>query len=182
MPFDVSATTMTAIQKALREAGQYEPVRAALGAEAQRVLDEPNGTRWHPGAVANEVWAAIVQVAGPAGLEALNLRMTQKSFGPIVRPLLKVALALGGNSPATIFKRLGEALHVAMRGVQVTWAASGPSAGNLTFEYPVAMANVVVESSWRGVLRFSEELTGVPLRFDGFAADGERRFTFRLSW
>jgi hypothetical protein len=130
-----------------------------------------------------EVWGAIIDAFGAPKLEELNLLLTQQSFSRIVRPFVKVALALGGNSPATILAQLDDAIKVATRHVRVVWVAAGPQGGAVTFEYPRPMLRSdVVEYGWRGVMRFGGELTGKPLRFGPFQRESAQRFTFPVSW
>ncbi|MEW6433633.1 MAG: hypothetical protein AB1730_19165 [Myxococcota bacterium] len=180
--FEVSAMNLSALTRALEARGLLDRVKAAVKPETRAALDDPMSARWHPGAVAVDTWQAIVDAEGPAQLEALNLKVTAESFGPVVRPLVKVALALGGSSPATVFARLNDAIKVATRGVTVTWTPSGAQAGQVAFEYPCAMPPVVVEHGWRGVMRFGEELTGKTLRFERFEVASDRRFVFHVAW
>lgn len=183
MDFEVSATNLAGLMKALEADGSAAKVLSLVSAPTQAILKMPHAQRWHPGAVAVEAWSAIIDAFGAPRLEQLNLLITRQSFGPIVRPLVKVALALGGNSPATVLARLDDAIKVATRNVKVTWVAGGPTAGTVSFEYPRAMPRPdVVEYGWRGAMRFGEELTGKPIRFGAFQCDSDRRFTFPVSW
>lgn len=183
MDFEVSATNLAGLVKALEADGSAAKVMARLSAPTQAILKMPHAQRWHPGVVAVETWSAIIDSLGAPKLEQLNLMLTRQSFGPIVRPLVKVALALGGNSPATVLARLDDAIKVATRNVHVTWTAAGPRNGTVTFEYPRAMPRSdVVEYGWRGAMRFGEELTGKALQFGPFQCESDRRFTFPVSW
>jgi len=179
--FEVSAMNLAAMVRALQPGGLLEPVRAQLKPATAAAIDNPHGSRWHPGDVAVDLWETIVRVHGPERLEAMNLKLTADSFGPVVRPLVMVALALGGRSPATVFSRLGDASKVATRGVEVTWEPDGPSAGRVSFAYGREMPPVVVEYGWRGVMRFGEELTGKIFAFR-FEPQSDRRFVFHVSW
>lgn len=180
--FEVSAMNLAGLAKALTARGLIDRVKAEVQPATRAALENPMSARWHPGAVAVDAWEAIIKVDSPAQLEALNLKLTAESFGPIVRPLVKVALALGGSSPANVFARLNDAIRVATRGVTVTWTASSPTSGQVAFEYGRAMPPVVVEHGWRGVMRFGEELTGKTFRFERFEAASDRRFVFHVSW
>lgn len=180
--FEVSAMNLSGLVKALTSRGLIEKVKAEVRPETLAALENPMSARWHPGALAVDVWNAVIKVDGPQQYEALNLKLTSESFGPVVRPLIKVALALGGSSPATIFSRLNDAIKVATRGVTVSWAPSGPTAGQVTFEYPCAVPPPVVEHGWRGVMRFGEELTGKTFRFERFEIASDRRFVFHVAW
>lgn len=180
--FEVSSMNLSSLVRALTARGLLEKVLAEVKPETKAALDNPLLQKWHPGAVAVDAWQAIVTVAGAAQLEALNLKVTSESFGPVVRPLVKVALALGGSSPATFFSRFADGLKVATRGVTATWTATGRQSGQVAFEYPCPVPPVVVEYGWRGVMRFGEELTGKTIRFERFEVASDRRFVFHLAW
>lgn len=182
MSFEVSGINLSALAKVLQAEGLYAQVAAEVAPETRLVLERPLLSTWHPGRHGEALWAAVIKVGGPAKLEELNLKLTRQSFGPVVRPLVKVALALTGSSPATLFSRLNEAVKVATRGLNVTWAPRSASAGDLTFEYPGPIDRAVVEHGWRGVIRFGEELISQSVRFDGFEALSDRRFVFHISW
>lgn len=174
---------LAALVKALQADGSAAKVLERVSAPTRAVLQMPHGQRWHPGAIAVETWGAIIDTSGAPKLEALNLALTRQSFGPIIRPLVKVALALGGSSPATVLARLDDAIKVATRNVHATWKSDDAQSGSITFEYPRAMTRTdVVEFGWRGAMRFGEELTGKPLQFGSFQILSDRRFTFPVRW
>ncbi|MER2561072.1 MAG: hypothetical protein ABTQ32_10150, partial [Myxococcaceae bacterium] len=102
MDFEVSAMNLAALVKALQADGSAAKVLGRVAPQTRAVLEMPHGQRWHPGVIAVETWGAIIDTSGGPKLEALNLALTRQSFGPIIRPLVKVALALGGSSPATV--------------------------------------------------------------------------------
>lgn len=174
---------LAALVKALQADGSAAKVLERVSAQTRAVLEMPHGQRWHPGAIAVETWGAIIDTSGAPKLEALNLALTRQSFGPIIRPLVKVALALGGSSPATVLARLDDAIKVATRNVHAKWVPQGAQAGSITFEYPGPMRRTdVVEFGWRGAMRFGEELTGKTLRFGAFQSLSDRSFMFPVSW
>lgn len=183
MDFEVSATNLAALAKALKADGSSETVLARLSAPTRAVLEMPHAVQWHPGAVAVEVWGAVIDAFGAPKLEELNLLLTRQSFGPIVRSFVKVALALRGNSPATVLSQFDEAIKVATRHVRVAWVAAGPQGGTVSFEYPRPMLRSdVVEYGWRGVMRFGGELTGKQVAFGTFQCESPQRFSFPVSW
>jgi hypothetical protein len=155
--FEVSAMQVAGFAKALGTLGLAEQVRARVAPSTLAALNQPYGARWHPGQVVVDVSDAIVAVGGPSALEAVTYEMTKQSFGPVVRPLLSVMLALTGNSPASLFSRLHQTVGVAMRGVEVDWAATGERGGTLSLTYPITLPPESL-NTWRGVVRFLFEL------------------------
>lgn len=155
-PFEVSAMHVAGMGKALEKVGQLAAVLQQVSAATRAALERPYDARWHPGAVLVETSDALLALGGAPALEAMTYEMTRQSFGPVLRPLISVALALTGNDPAAIFSRVGESLKVAMRGVDVTWEPAERS-GMLSLTYPVPLPPDSV-ASWRGVVRFLFEL------------------------
>ncbi|MBL8917774.1 MAG: hypothetical protein JNJ54_02860 [Myxococcaceae bacterium] len=179
----MSATNLGGLVKALAAEGLFDQLTAKLSPGTLAVLQNPHGRRWHPGTIALETWGAIIDVAGGPKFEALNLRITRDSFGPIVRPMLKVVLALGGSSPATLFSRLDDTIKVATKGLRATWTPAGKNGGTVVFEYPCPVPRAdVVEYGWRGALRFGDELTGKPLAFGPVERRSDRAFAFPVTW
>ncbi|MFZ5444451.1 MAG: hypothetical protein ACOZQL_30950 [Myxococcota bacterium] len=156
--YEVSSVHLSAFIKMARAMGVLERVLPTLSAGTRAVVERPSDARWYPAQVISELAEQVLAVAGGEVLEELNYRMTKESLGRLILPVLKVALAIAGNSPATIFSRLDDVLAVAMRGIRVEWTPQGPTAGTLRFVYPEAPPRSA-ESSWRGALRFGFELT-----------------------
>lgn len=182
MAFEVSGLTMAGFVRALEAEKLLEPVRARLSFAARSLLDDPHSSRWHPGKLNIEFLEAVLAVSSPAMLEKLNRDLTSKSFGPIVKPLARVAIAIGGSSPATVFARLNEAVAIGMRGLTITWTAASRTSGQVALEYAEPVPAQVVEPSWRGVLAIAEELTSKPVRFDAFESTSPTRHVFHVSW
>ena len=182
-PFEVSAMHVNGMVKVLDALGYQARVAAQVSPGTRAALERPYDARWHPGTVLVEVSNAVIALKGGPALEVMTYEMTKQSFGPVLRPLISVALALTGNDPASIFSRVGESLKVAMRGVEVHWDANGPKAGTLAITYPMALPPDAVES-WRGVVRFLFELAKNP---EGRVAqheqaNGARTLRLQLAW
>lgn len=182
MDFEISAMNVDGFAKALKAEGLYDEVLPELPREAQVLLQKPFDKLWHRADPMVEAWRVLVRKIGGPRYEALNLRLTRDSFGPVVRPLLKIALVLGGSSPASVFSRVEDAIKVAMKNVTASWTRTGAQSGHITIEYPCAMDAELAQYGWQGVFRFADELTGKPLRFDRFEALTDRRFVFHVSW
>ena len=123
------------------------------------MLDHPYDEKWVSAQVIEDLINCLADAHGPDALDEVNFAMTKDSLGKVVLPMLRVALAITGRSPATIFSRLGDSVKVAMKGVEVKWTPDGPNAGRVTLRYPQSMPQVV-HYAWRGVFRFAWDLTG----------------------
>ncbi len=77
-------------------------------------------------------------------------------------PLLKVALAISGNSPATAFARLADILPVIMRGMASRYDATSPTSGLVTITYPEQVSlDRFAGGGWTGALRYAYFLCGL---------------------
>lgn len=181
-PFEVSGMHVAGLAKALEKLGYLPGVLARVSEATRAALERPWDARWHPGAVLVEASDAVVALEGGLALEAMTYEMTRQSFGPVLRPLISVALALTGNDPAALFSRVDESLKVAMRGVDVTWEREGRG-GTLSLTYPIPLPPDSV-ASWRGVVRFLFELarcsTGRLAHHE--LLNGLRTLRLRLTW
>lgn len=167
---------------AARELGLLEKAEPQLTAETRAVLANPYGAKWVSMHVIQDLTAALARVHGPECLDELNLRMTRNSLGKLVLPMLRVALAITGRSPATIFSRLDDSVKVAMKGVSATWLAKGPNAGMVTLRYPEAPP-AVVHHAWRGVFRFGFEITERQGRLTAHRyLDGGKTIELEVEW
>lgn len=156
--YEASAVHVAAFVAAARELGYFEKAEPDLAPETRAVIADPYAKKWVSANVIQDLTVCIARRCGPESLEHLNLLMTRRSLGKLVLPMLKVALAITGRSPATVFSRLDDSVKVAMRGVTATWQPNGPNAGRVTLRYVEPMPDVV-HHAWRGIFRFGFEIT-----------------------
>ena len=157
-PYLASSVHIAGFVAATRRLGFMEKVLPLLSPETKKVVESPYDQKWVSAHVIQDLSNALADAHGPEALEKVNYMMTNDSLGKLVLPMLRVALAITGRSPATIFSRLGDTLKVAMKGVTVKWTPDGPNAGRVTLTYPEPMP-LVVHYSWKGVFRFAFDLT-----------------------
>lgn len=181
--FEVSALNLGGRVRLLEAQGLLGDVRAACREETRVHIDAPSRFKWLPGAALIDLSESVIRLYGAPRFEELEYQLTAKAFGPVVRPVLRVAMALGGATPASLLGRFDDVVKVALRGVKVTWAPGGPREGSVSVEYPCMVPPAVIEPGWRGVMRFSDDLTGTPLHVGRMEVQpGERRFTYPVSW
>lgn len=180
--YEVSATYFGAVADGLKRVGQLDAVLAACPSDAAAVLQNPWLETWHPARLLEAVGDAVLGVAGPAAFEEIGYRTMRARYGDIVLPMLKSSLRSSGNSPAAIFATLDGQVKVAMRGLDVRWKPSSPSAGVLTVKYP-RVVGAPVEATWRGIFRFAFEVCQKQGAVDAVErlADGAV-LAFSLSW
>jgi hypothetical protein len=159
MAYEVSSVALSSFAKAARELNVLEPALAKVSARSKEAFATPHRQSWWPAPILQELTAALAETAGPDVLAEVNYRMTRESMGPIVMPIIRVAMALTGRSPATVFARLNDAMAAGMRDVTIHWVPSGAKGGSVTFRYPEKVPTII-HHAWAGIFRFGYELTG----------------------
>lgn len=178
--WQASSVQVAGLMKQVHARGLAEQVLAKCSDDTRRAFTSPYSTRWHSGTVLVEFSEAIVAVAGSKTFGDMNYDMTRASFGPILGPMLQVALAITGRTPATLLARMPQAIESALKNVQVTWESTGATSGTLRFVYPCDIRPDTLHA-WLGALRFIEELSGTTLRFEEQRVEIDR-ITLRIAW
>lgn len=178
--WEASAVQLNGLLKQAQTRGVAEAVLARCSPATQAVFANPHASRWHPGPALAEFSEALMEVSGPATLETINYEMSRAAFGPILRPMLQVTLALTGRTPATLLARMPMSIAQAVRGVGCEWSSLNATSGVLAFQYPGGISRNA-EHSWRGALRFVGELAGATLRIERVEHIGGR-LAFTVAW
>ncbi|MCU0697438.1 MAG: hypothetical protein MUC96_13005 [Myxococcaceae bacterium] len=177
-----SAVYLAGLVKSIRAAGLLEAVLERVPPETRAVVDNPYGQRWHPWTHGAALATAVLELAGPRALEDITFVMARDSFGPILTPMLQVALTLMGMSPASVFSRVDQSIKPAIQGVTARFDATGPTSGAVSFEYPTVPAPFA-DTSWRGGLRFMFHLVGLEGRIGPCERlEGGRVLRYAVSW
>lgn len=182
--FEVSAMNMRAFSSGLEASGRRAEVLSKLTPEARAAYDAPFAVRWHPGRYAVSAWEHTYALGSEPLLTQVNDHVSRNSFGPVVRPLARVALAISGASPATLFSRLGSIVALAVRGLSFGWESRSRTSGSLTVTYPRPVPGHLL--GWPSVIRAGADLAGVPIILDAFRPrDGHpinTIFTYDVHW
>lgn len=181
--FEVSGMNLKGLLDALDARGLREQVVAQVSQEVQAACAEPMRRKWYPSAVTVEIWTALVRIGGPQLLEDVSFGIVRRAYGPVVGPLVKVALALSSSSPAALFSQFGRFTSLALRNVQFNWESTGANSGIVTVRYPRPMPQEIAEPAWRGIFRIGPELTGKDIRVEQCVArTDENAFEFHVGW
>ncbi len=182
MAYEASSLHVSGFLAAAAELGVLEKAEPKLSPQSQTTIAHLFEQKWVPATVIQDLTACIGEAYGNDSLEHLNYLMTKRSLGRLVLPMLRVALAITGSSPATIFSRLGDSLKVAMRGVESTWVRQSETSGTVTLRYPVVPPQIV-HHAWRGVFRFGFEITGHDGRLVAHRyLDGGKTLELDVTW
>lgn len=183
MKFEFNALNLSGIVKGLRAAGVLPALLDSVSAPLKQALESPFAERWYQGELLTELWMKVGALHGWQKVEDINFDVTMRSLGPVVRPLIRVALALTDASPAAVFSRMGSLASTAIRNVEFGWEAQSKTSGAMWLRYPDPVPPPFVEHCWAGIFRTGSELVGKPVKVERFeVSESERRFTFHLSW
>lgn len=179
--WQASAVQVAGLFKQVKLKGLDAKALAKCSPATRAVFENPWSARWHSGETLTEFSRVVVELVGREGFADLNYDMARASFGPILRPMIQVALAITGRSPATVFARVPSSLESALRNVVSTWEPTGKTGGVLRFAYPCVI-DPDTEWAWRGAIRFIGELSGTPARIDEAKLIDGSALQFTLSW
>jgi hypothetical protein len=126
---------------------------------------------------------AMDQVMGGDAIEEVYYDHVRRSVGPLLAPFVKVALALAGKDPRTIYKRMDDMMLSVVKGVKCSWAEESATSGVLSVLYVRDEVKLPSLRAWSGVIRYTFDLCEVKgqvsPRFKDF--DGHR-LDYDLRW
>lgn len=181
MEWEANAVQLAGLVRQARARGLLEPALLRCSEATRAAVTQPHAARWHPGAVLVEFSEALIAVSDASTFESVNYEMSRDSFGPILRPMVQVAMTLTGRSPATILSRMPAAIASAVRNVTCTWTPEGPRGGVLAFVYPSDISANAAHA-WRGAIRFVAELAGASIEVKKLEHLAQRTLRFTLGW
>jgi hypothetical protein len=158
-PFEVSALLVTGFKRACVQLQLAEAARALMEPDVAAMWDRPDTSRWHPGHLFQHMTEALVKVASREQMAEMNYRMCRDQFGPIVTGMIRIAVALTGPSPHTVFGNLKPMVGLAIRGAVPEYERTGPQSGKFAMTYPLPFPDSTA-NAWAGVMRYCCELVG----------------------
>jgi hypothetical protein len=128
---------------------------------AELIEKPPFPFAWMPAVAMDELESALSMVAGRQACVDLGMTAGRKLGGSVIQPVLKMATALFGNTPATVFQNLERFYSMVLKGMKFEYEATGPKAGIVRAtaggpRVPAALFDVT-----RGNLSYVFELCGV---------------------
>src|SRR6266481_6282797 len=113
----------------LRERQLLDDVKARLSPSSRRVLEKPPfALSWQPSAPLEEI-EKLLFAKSPELVVELGHAAGRQLSGTLVAPVLKMALSMFGQTPATMFGHLDRFFSMAVRGFGFQYEPSGASAG-----------------------------------------------------
>jgi hypothetical protein len=130
-------------------------------ATAELIEKPPFPFAWMPATPMDELQSALSLIAGAQACVDLGVTAGRKLGGTVIEPVLRMATALFGNTPVTVFQNLERFYTMVLRGMRFEYEVVGPRQG-LVRAYadgpnvPAALFDVT-----RGNLTYVFELCGV---------------------
>jgi hypothetical protein len=137
-------------------------VKAKVSPATAGLIDKPPFPfAWMPATPMDELQSALSLVAGRQACVDLGITAGRKLGGSVIEPVLRMATALFGNTPVTVFQNLERFYTMVLRGMRFEYEAAGPREGVVRAHadgpnVPAALFDVT-----RGNLLYVFELCGV---------------------
>ncbi len=113
----------------LSERQLLDDVKARLTPSSRKVLEKPPfALSWQPSAPLEEI-EKLLYARSPDLVVELGHAAGRQLSGTLVAPVLKMALSMFGQTPATMFGHLDRFFSMAVRGFGFQYEPSGASAG-----------------------------------------------------
>jgi len=136
----------------LKERGCTALVQAKVSAATKQLMEQPPFPfAWMPATPMDELESALSAVSGREACVDLGLIAGRKLGGSVIQPVLKMATALFGNTPATVFQNLERFYSMVLKGMTFEYEATAPAAlfdvtrGNLTYVFELCGVQGTVE-------------------------------------
>ena len=144
------------------ERGRKAEVLRRVSPQTRALCDAPPGWfSWVPSAHIDELESAFLEVAGREQTVELGRVCSQNLGTTVVRPVLRMAFLLLGQSPAAVFENLDRFFCLVTRGITFTYGTETSRSGVVVARFdgpdtPEAAFHVL-----QGSLQFIFELCGV---------------------
>jgi hypothetical protein len=140
--------------------GHAARVRGLVSDETRKLLAVPPGHfQWIGSDPVDEIERAIGKIGGDALLEDLGLDIARRMGGGLVKPMLRAAFVLFGDTPAAAFGNLGRFYGVATRGIVFRYLPLGDNDGVVEARFAGEGTPPEAIAALRGSLRFIFEAT-----------------------
>jgi hypothetical protein len=136
-------------------------VRDLVSEETCVLIDQPPGHfQWIGSEAVDEIEQALYKIGGDEMLEELGLELARRMGGGPVKPMLRAAFVLFGETPAAAFSNLGRFYGVATRGIAFRYLPLGERFGMVEARFAGEGTPPEAVVVLRGSLRFIFEATG----------------------
>jgi hypothetical protein len=137
-------------------------VKQKVSAETAELIEKPPFPfAWMEAVAMDELQSALSLVAGREACVELGVTAGRKLGGSVIQPVLKMATALFGNTPVTVFQNLERFYSMVLKGMKFEYEAVGPREGRIVARVDGANVPAALFDVTRGNLTYVFELCGV---------------------
>ncbi len=144
------------------ERGRKAEVLERVSPQTRALCEKPPGWfSWVPSVHIDELEAAFLAVAGREATVELGRVCSQNLGTTVVRPVLRMAFLLLGQTPAVVFENLDRFFALVTRGITFSYTADSPRAGLVVARFDGPDTPEAAYHVLQGSLQFIFELCGV---------------------
>jgi hypothetical protein len=137
-------------------------VKQKVSASTAELIDKPPFPfAWMPALAMDELQSALSAVAGREACVDLGITAGRKLGGSVIQPVLKMATALFGNTPVTVFQNLERFYSMVLKGMTFEYQTVGAKEGTIQVRVEGANVPAALFDVTRGNLTYVFELCGV---------------------
>jgi hypothetical protein len=155
-------------------------------ATAELIDKPPFPFAWMPATPMDELETALCAVGGRDACVDLGITAGRKLGGSVIQPVLKMATALFGNTPATVFQNLERFYSMVLKGMKFEYEAHGDREGTVRARVEGAAPPSALFDVTRGNLTYVFELCGVQGTVDApeqvRSDDSGTEVRYRVRW
>ncbi len=144
------------------ERGMKTEVLERVSPQTRALCDKPPGWfSWVPSVHIDELESAFLAVAGREQTVELGRICSQNLGTTVVRPVLRMAFLLLGQTPAVVFENLDRFFALVTRGITFTYTADSDRSGAVVARFEGPATPEAAYHVLQGSLQFIFELCGV---------------------
>jgi hypothetical protein len=137
-------------------------VLARVSPQTRALCDKPPGWfSWVPSVHIDELESAFLVVAGREATVEMGRVCSQNLGTTVVRPVLRIAFLLLGQSPAVVFENLDRFFALVTRGITFSYTADSPQSGVVVARFDGPGTPEAAYHVLQGSLQFIFELCGL---------------------
>jgi hypothetical protein len=149
-----------ALVKVIEGRQLLDAVRERVAPATRALLDDPpRALGWVDGATIDDLETAFGQLVSREGLVQMGYEASRELSGDIVRPVLRMAFQLFGQSPESVFANLDRFYSMSTRGLHFGWEASSANSGTVVVRFDGPRTPMAPLLVLEGSLRFVFALT-----------------------
>ena len=144
------------------ERGRKDEVLGRISAQTRALCEKPPGWfSWVASVHIDELESAFLAVAGREATIELGRVCSQNLGTTVVRPVLRMAFLLLGQTPAVVFENLDRFFALVTRGITFSYTADSPRSGAVLARFDGPDTPEAAYHVLQGSLQFIFELCGV---------------------